>query len=159
LEILHRHAFEVDDLDTRRALIRGLKVKTIPPDIAIDLWKRLDTEHDDEVRFSIADALSVIAKKSDSSRILDILQKSPSDSAISPLVIPAARLSGLQAIPTLRMLLKSRSPHVVSEAVVALARLKHTESLEIIRSLASHESPGVRESAREAVRKLEKLVE
>jgi HEAT repeat protein len=57
------------------------------------------------------------------------------------------------------MLLKSRSPHVVSEAVVALARLKHTESLEIIRSLASHESPGVRESAREAVRKLEKLVE
>jgi HEAT repeat protein len=150
--VLADHLVKPYSLKTKEGIVRALTVQPARGLVGQQLIKLFKEELDNNLRWVIGNALSVVATEGDLEQVLGLLVNSSYGETRSMLVHAIARLQGDQAIPTLMKYLKDKD--IFAQAIIALGDLKASTAKEAIKSFSSHSDDWVREQVEKALQKI-----
>lgn len=158
IPVLVRMLPKVEDLGTKEGIVRALSVKEASPlaeQPLIAEFNSLLRNSSPRAKFvlwAIANALTVVATKASSDKIITLLSLPESGSSRQMLALTIAKLKATDAIPLLVRLLED--DEVVGHAASALGSLKAVEAEAHLEKLLTHPRAWVRKEAKRAIEKI-----
>jgi hypothetical protein len=148
----------VDNLDVKESIVRALSVSWAKPAAAralVEEFRKVKYESNTGIKWTIANALSVVADDSVFSEIVDLVQDSQNGKAREMLAVSLGNMKNPNAQDILIGLLED--DEVAGHAVVGLGKLRSKKAIPEIERFQTHPKSWIRKEAKKALVRIEKV--
>lgn len=148
----------IDNLDVKEMIVRALSVtwaKPIAAPVLIREFLQSKTEPDTGLRWTIANALSVVADDSVYDEIVNLVRDPQYGRAREMLAVSLSNMKNPEVEGVLIDLLSDEV--VVGHAIIALGKLRSQKAYQKIKHFLKHPKSWVRKEAKKALNRIEKL--
>jgi len=151
ISVLVDHLQRTYPTRVREGIIRALSIPEAK-EAAQTLVHSFKLETNPDLRWTIGNAISVVAGTEDLESVLSLLRDASFGPARDMLIHGVARIRGADAIPDLIAMLHDAD--LATQSIIALGNLGAHQAADHVRPFLKHKDPEVRKEARGALRKI-----
>lgn len=157
IPILLRWLPQIENVDVKESIVRALSVPWAKPaaaSVLVEEFRKLQNESNTGIKWTIANALSVVADDSVFADIVNLLQDPRHGAAREMLAISLGNMKDASAQDILINLLND--DEIAGHAIMSLGKLKSKKAHSAIRRFANSPKAWVRKEAKKALSRIEK---